>query len=72
MCDLEPDERDDEVLTMTRRQLRIIMRELLDVMLPSGPGVRIRALEHRLEARIDEKLKNHIRLDTITPEELAR
>ena len=61
---LEPDERDDEVLTMTRRQLRIIVRELLNLMLPAGPGVRIRALERRLETRIDEKLKDHVRLRT--------
>ena len=42
---LEPDERDDEVLTMTRRDLRILVNGIL---------------------------KNHVRLDTITPEEIAR
>ncbi len=42
---LEPDERDNEVLVMTRRQLRILVNGIL---------------------------KDHVRLDTITPEELAR
>lgn len=57
---LEPDERDDEVLTMTRRQLRIIMRELLDLMLPSDGQ------------RIGKDGSLYVRLDTITPEEVAR
>ncbi len=30
---LEPDERDDEVLTMTRRDLRILLRTLSNVAL---------------------------------------
>ena len=42
---LEPDARDDEVLTMTRRDLRILVNGIL---------------------------KNHVRLDAITPEEVAR
>ncbi len=42
---LGPDERDDEVLTMTRRDLRILVNGIL---------------------------KDHVRLDTITPEEIAR
>ncbi len=42
---LEPDERDNEVLTMTRRDLRILVNGIL---------------------------KDHVRLDTITPEEVAR
>ncbi len=54
---LEPDERDGEVLTMTRHDLRIIVNVLLD------------ALVLRLEV---ERLRDHVRLDTITPEELAR
>ena len=61
---LEPDERDDEVLTMTRRQLRIIVRELLDLMLPSDG--------RRLEQRIANDGSLYVRLDTITPKELAR
>ena len=61
---LEPDERDDEVLTMTRRQLRIIMREYLDLMLPS--------IEQRLEDRMEKAGKLYVRLDAITPEEIAR
>ena len=57
---LEADERDDELITMTRRQLRIIVRELLDAMLlPS-------------KRRRDKALRNYVRLDTVTPEELAR
>ncbi len=50
---LEPDERDDEVLTMTRRQLRILLRTL--------------SLE-----LLDIAFKDHVRLDTVTPKELAR
>ena len=60
MCDLEPDERDDEVLTMTRRQLRIIVHELVGLMLLPA------------ERRRDKALKNYVRLDSITPKELAR
>lgn len=61
---LEPDESDDEVLTMTRRQLRIMMRELLDLMLPSD--------QYRFEQRIGKDGNLYVRLDTITPEEIAR
>lgn len=61
---LEPDERDGEVLTMTRRQLRIIIREFLDLALPS--------VEQLVEDRIDNALRLYVRLDTIAPEELAR
>jgi len=41
--DLEPDERDDEVLTMTRRDLRILVNGIL---------------------------KDHVRLDTVTVEDI--
>ena len=61
---LEADERDDELITMTRRQLRIIVRELFDVTLPRA--------EHRFQNRIDKNGNLYVRLDTITPEELAR
>lgn len=58
---LEPDPRDDEVLTMTRRQLRIIIRELLDLMLPCAGR------------RWPKDSPNvYVRLDEITPKELAR
>ena len=50
---LPPDEGDDEVLTMTRRDLRILLRTL--------------STETLKVAR-----KNYVRLDTITPEEVAR
>jgi hypothetical protein len=46
---LELDERDDEVLTMTRRDLRVLTNQMLKLA-----------------------LKRHVRLDTITPKELAR
>ena len=57
---LEPDERDDEVLTMTRRQLRILVHELVGLMLLPP------------KRRRDKALKNYVRLDTITPEGLVR
>ena len=63
---LEPDERDDEVLTMTRRQLRILVNGILDVVAPWDDQ------EAEVERQLDEKLKDHVRLDTITPKELAR
>ena len=50
---LDPDERDDEVLTMTRRDLRILLRTLSTESL-------------------EVALKTYVRLDTITPEEVAR
>jgi len=61
---LEPDERDDEVLTLTRRQLRIIIREFLDLALPP--------VEQPIEDRINNALRLYVRLDNITPEEIAR
>ena len=57
---LEPDERDDEVLTMTRRQLRILVHELVGLMLLPT------------KRRRDKALRNYVRMDTITPEEIAR
>ncbi len=56
---LEPDERDDEVLTMTRRDLRMLVHELVGLMLLPA------------ERRLDKALENYVRLDTITPEEIA-
>lgn len=46
--ELEPDPRDDEKITVTRRQLRIMVRTMLEL-----------------------RLKNHVRLDTITTKELS-
>ena len=57
---LEPDERDDEVLTLTRRDLRMLVHELVGLMLLPA------------ERRLDKALENYVRLDTITPEEVAR
>ena len=45
---LEPDERDDEVLTMTRRDLRILVWGILDVVGPWDDDV---------ERQIEERLK---------------
>ena len=59
--DLEPDERDDEIVTLTRRELRIVVRTMMTL-----------ALDQQIDDRIDAKLKDHVRLDTVTPEEIAR
>ena len=58
---LEPDERDDEVVTLTRRELRVVVRTMMTL-----------ALNQQIDDRINVKLKNHVRLETITPEGVVR
>ncbi len=50
---LEPHAKDDEVLTMTRGDLRRFADHLLNVAMK------------RIDARIDEKLKDHVRMETV-------
>ena len=52
--DLEPDERDDEMISLTRRELRIVVRTMMTL-----------ALDQQIDDRIDAKLKDHVRLERI-------
>ena len=51
--ELEPHKKDDEVLTMTRGDLRRFADHLLDISMK------------RIDARIDEKLEDHVRMETV-------
>ena len=50
---LEPHKNDDEILTLTRRDLRLIVRTLIDAAL----------LRH--EARIAKAFKDHVHMETV-------